>query len=55
MARTVFWCIYHMVLIALLCYWFLRRELYGICFVGILLLYTQRWWLEERREKDETE
>ena len=52
-ARTIFWGIYHLVLIALLTYWFLKRETYGVCFVGFILLYTQQWWITEIREEGE--
>lgn len=52
--KRVFWALYHTILIALLIYWFLKKQTFGVCFIGTLLIYTQQWWLAGR-ENDVTE
>lgn len=53
MQKTMFWKIYHIILIVFLVYHFLKQETYGVCFNGFLLIYTQQWLLAEIREEGE--
>lgn len=51
MLMRVLWALYHTIMMVFLCYWFIKKETCGVCFIGFLLLYTQQWWIAERREE----
>ena len=49
-AKTIFWAVYHMVIIAMMFFWLLKSRTADVCFYGFLLLYTQQWWIAEERK-----
>lgn len=52
-ADAIFFGFYHIVLIAMMLFWFLKSSTAGVCFCGFMLLYTQQWWIADRLEEGE--
>lgn len=49
--KTRILAVYHMAVIAMMIFWFLKSNTSGVCFCGVLLLYTQQWWIADMREE----